>query len=100
MIHLENENFNEVVSQGLVLVDFFATWCGPCRMLAPILAELDQEKMVKIVKVDVDQHEDLARKHTVMSVPTLMLFKDGNVVAQISGFMPLDNLKEWINNYQ
>lgn len=100
MIHLENEHFNEVVSQGLVLVDFFATWCGPCRMLAPILAELDQEKLVKIVKVDVDQHEDLARKHTVMSVPTLMLFKDGNVVAQISGFMPLDNLKEWINNYK
>ncbi len=100
MIHLENEHFNEVVSQGLVLVDFFATWCGPCRMLAPILAELDQEKLVKIVKVDVDQHEDLARKHTVMSVPTLMLFKDGKVVAQISGFMPLDDLKEWINNYK
>ena len=100
MIHLEKENFNDVVSQGLVLVDFYATWCGPCRMLGPVLEDLDKENIVKIVKVDVDQHEDIARNYTIMIVPTMMLFKDGKVVNQISGFMPLDNIKDWLKNYQ
>ena len=93
MIHLEKENFEELIHQDLVLVDFYAAWCGPCRMLAPVLEEIAKDNIVKIVKVDVDQHEHIAKKYTIMSVPTLMLFKDGKVKAQISGFMPADDLK-------
>ena len=75
LLHLENEDFNEEVKEGVVLVDFFATWCGPCKMLGPVLEEIAKEQTdLKIVKVDVDQHESLAQQFGIMSVPTLVLF--------------------------
>ena len=85
-MELKNENFQEEIKTGLVLVDFFATWCGPCKMQSAVLEEIENE--VKIVKVDVDQHESLAREYSVMSIPTLILFKDGAVVTKNVGFMP------------
>ena len=97
LLHLENEDFNEEVKEGVVLVDFFATWCGPCKMLGPVLEEIAKEQTdLKIVKVDVDQHESLAQQFGIMSVPTLVLYKDGRPVKRMSGFMPKDALLEWI----
>ena len=77
-MELKNENFQEEIKTGLVLVDFFATWCGPCKMQSAVLEEIENE--VKIVKVDVDQHESLAREYSVMSIPTLILFKDELII--------------------
>jgi len=98
IIHGNEENFNELISSGEVLVDFFATWCGPCRMLSPVLEEMSTERSgVKIVKIDVDECPNLSRKYGVMSVPTLFLFKDGKEVSKQNGFMPKEVLLDWIN---
>ncbi len=77
-----------------VLVDFFATWCGPCKMLVPVLEEIAAELAGKAVvyKVDVDQSVDVAMYHQVMSVPTLMVFKDGKVSAELVGVQPKENI--------
>lgn len=98
MIHGKENNFNELISNGEVLVDFFATWCGPCRMLGPVLEEVSNDRIgVKIVKIDVDECPNLARSFGVMSVPTLILFKDGKEVSKENGFMPKEELVDWIN---
>ena len=93
VVHGNKDNFDSLVSEGVVVVDFFANWCGPCRMLGPVLEELTD---VKVVKIDVDQEEDLARRFGVMSIPALYLFKDGKQVDNKVGFMPLEDLTEWI----
>lgn len=88
VIHLTKENFNEEVleSKVPVLVDFWATWCGPCQMIGPVIEELAEEvKDTKICKVDVDDQAELARQYRVMSIPTLMVFKDGQMVKRESG---------------
>lgn len=96
--HLEKvEQFEEEVKGSLVLVDFFATWCGPCSMLAPELENLDKEMDIKIIKVDVDELPELAKKFRVMSIPTLVLFKDGKPVNQMLGYVPLKGLKEFVS---
>lgn len=92
----KQDNFEEEVKGALTLVDFFATWCGPCSMLAPELENLDKEMDIKIVKVDVDELPDIARKFRVMSIPTLVLFKDGKPVNQMLGYVPLKGLKEFV----
>lgn len=98
LIHLENANqFNELVSKGVVLVDFFATWCGPCKMLSPELEKLSQETDVTIIKVDVDEFGQLAATYNVRAVPTLVLFKDGEPVAIGTGFKPLPSLLQFVN---
>lgn len=95
MIHLENENFNELIKEKVV-VDFYATWCGPCKMLGPIFEEVSKESEVKFVKVDIDEHEELCREYKVMSVPTLILFENGKEVRRNIGFIPKDKLEEFI----
>ncbi|MCI7241973.1 MAG: thioredoxin [Bacilli bacterium] len=96
MIHLENENFDELIKDKVV-VDFFATWCGPCKMLGPVFEELSTEiNDIKFIKVDIDEHEDLCRKYKVMSVPTLIVFDKGKEVKRNIGFIPKDKLKEFI----
>lgn len=95
--HLENSNeFEKEVQGGVVLVDFYADWCGPCQMLAPVLDELDKEGEVKVVKIDVDSLPELARQFRVMSIPTVMLFKNGQFVKKQLGYMPLEALKEFV----
>ena len=87
------------VKEGKVLVDFFATWCGPCRMLGPVLEQLDADPSfdVKIVKVDVDEVEEAAYKHNVSSIPTLLFFRDGEIKNRGLGFMRKDQLIDFCN---
>ena len=89
---ITKENFDEVVlkSELPVLVDFWATWCGPCKMLTPIIEELAKELEGKAVvgKINVDEQGELAMKFSVMSIPTLMVFKNGELVKKSVGFMP------------
>ncbi|MBD7916084.1 thioredoxin [Clostridium sp. Sa3CUN1] len=94
--HVSEVDFNEVVLnyEGVVLVDFWATWCGPCKMIAPVVEEVSNEvSNARFVKVDVDQNENLANKYQISSIPTLMIFKNGTPVDTLVGFMPKDSLK-------
>ena len=98
---LTKEDFNSEVieSKGVVLVDFWAPWCGPCKMLAPLFEELDSEMDdVKFVKVNVDKNVSLAREYKVQSIPTLVAFKDGVATGQLSGFRPKEELVSFINS--
>lgn len=91
---VHTNEFNEVISKGKVLVDFSATWCGPCRMLAPVLEELSEEMPdVEFVKVDVDEDGALAQRFGIMAVPTMILFENGEAVKQLQGFMNKAALK-------
>lgn len=87
------KDFNELINKDLILVDFYATWCGPCKMLGPVLESLED---IEVLKIDVDECPELARKYGIMSVPTLMLFKNGDLKAKQSGFMPKEILEQWI----
>ncbi len=100
MEHKE-ENFHEEIQKGLVLVDFYATWCGPCKMMHPVIEEIEKQyEDLKVIRIDVDQQEDLAREYKVMSIPTLFLFKDGKEVEKVIGFTPKQKLEEWIEKHQ
>lgn len=97
------ENFNEIINSGqLTLVDFFATWCGPCKMMHPILDQLKTNlgESIRIIKIDVDKNMDLAQSYRIQSVPTLILIKDGKTLWRQSGAMSLENLKNIITQYQ
>ena len=97
--HIGQDTFNEEVlnSKGVVVVDFFATWCAPCKMLAPVLEEVQSEMdNVSIFKIDVDESPEIANKYGVQSIPTIKIFKDGAEVDTKVGFMPKDSLKEAI----
>src|SRR5690625_546469 len=101
IVNATDESFASETSDGLVLADFWAPWCGPCKMIAPVLEELDAEMgdQVKIVKLDVDENQETAGKFGVMSIPTLLLFKDGNMVDKSVGFQPKEALVELINKH-
>jgi thioredoxin 1 len=88
-------DFNNTINEGTVLVDFYATWCGPCRMLSP---ELEQVETVDVIKVDIDELPTVSTTHGIMSVPTLMVFKDGEMLGRVSGYMPKDAIEEWVQS--
>ncbi len=98
---INRDEFNQITKEGVVLVDFFATWCGPCKMLSPVLEELaeDLKGKAEIVKVDVDQEGSLAMEFNIMSVPTMIIFKDGEAVKQIMGFQPKQQLLSVLEAY-
>lgn len=95
------QNFDEEVTNSSVpvMIDFFADWCGPCKMLMPIVEELagEYEGKVNILKLDVDESQDLAQKYGVMSIPTLVFIKNGDEVDRITGALPKDALQEKLN---
>lgn len=102
IIHIENkEQFEKEVLQSSipVLVDFFATWCGPCRMVGPILDELAEEREdFKICKIDVDQAQDLAAQYRIMSIPTMIVFKDGKAGTPSLGAKPKQAIIDLVEN--
>jgi thioredoxin 1 len=101
-LHLTDKDFEEKVlkSQLPVLVDFFAEWCGPCKMAGPVIDELAEEYKDKllVVKMDVDQTKETAGKYGIMSIPTMVIFKDGKEVERASGFGGKDGVVRLINN--
>lgn len=100
LLHSNAQNFKKDVldSKKLVLVDFFATWCGPCQMLAPVIEELStSDNSFDIVKVDIDADRDLAIQYEIEAVPTLIIFKDGKEVDRAMGFLDKTSLTNFIN---
>ena len=98
VIHLTKTDFEAVTKEGTVLLDFFATWCGPCKMIAPILDQLAEEYPdKKICKIDVDQEQALAQQFGVMSIPTLILMKDGVIINKMVGAGSKKKLEEFLN---
>ncbi len=96
-------NFNDIInSEGLTLVDFFATWCGPCKTMHPVLEQLKDElgESIRIIKIDVDKNNNLAMNYRVQSVPTLMLFRKGEMLWRQSGALRLNDLKAIVSQYQ
>ena len=96
VIEVNETNFKEEIKNGKVLVDFNATWCGPCRMLKPILDEFSDNTTVKVLSVDVDQNENLAREYNIYSIPCLILFENGVEINRNIGFVSLDDIKTFV----
>lgn len=94
MVYLEKNNLDELVKEGLHLVDFYAEWCGPCKMLTPVLESIEDK--INVIKVDIDKFEDLTLDYRIMSVPTLVFIKDGEKVQELVGFRDEDELLEVI----
>lgn len=98
IVNATEQSFDGEILKGVVLVDFWAAWCGPCKMLAPILEEIDAEigEEVKIVKVDVEENAVIAEEYQIMSIPSLLLFVDGELKAKTAGFLPKEDLIDFI----
>lgn len=101
--HTKDTTFaQDLVSEGLTLVNFWATWCGPCRMFGPILEAFDQEYSaeVRTLKVNVDEDADTAARFGIMSIPTTILFKDGEPIAKLNGVVRIEELKRFIADHR
>ena len=98
-VNLNKENFKKEVleSDQIVLVDFWATWCGPCQMILPVVEEISKQGKVKVGKVNVDDNQELAIEYGVMSIPTLIFFKKGKKVKEVVGFHSKSELEEIIS---
>ena len=101
MKQITEKEFDNEIKEGLVLVDFFATWCGPCRMMSMILEEIEEEvkDKVKMVKVDVDENENLARRFGIMSIPTILFYVDGKMYEKHVGLWQKEALLELIASF-
>jgi thioredoxin 1 len=101
IVNATDQTFTAETGEGLVLVDFWAPWCGPCKMIAPVLVEIDEElgNKVKVVKVDVDENQETAGKFEVMSIPSLFVMKDGQIVDKALGYKPKEALVELVSKH-
>lgn len=97
--HLDKDNFKKEISSGVVLVDFWAPWCGPCRAIAPTLEKLAEEfgDTVSITKVNTDDYPELAQEFEVMGIPALFVLKDGEIIDRFTGIQPIGVLKDSLN---
>ena len=103
IIYSNITNFNKDVleSDKLVIADFFATWCGPCQMLGPVLEDIaNSDSSIDIIKIDIDANRELALKYEIEAVPTLIFFKDGKELNRIMGFLDKNKLTHFINQYK
>ncbi len=100
ILHIDDKSFEEKTKSGVVLVDFYADWCGPCRMLTPILEDLSKEMAGKVTfaKVDIDQNQKTAGACQVTSVPTMVLFKDGKEVNRLIGLRDAEGIKQFLSS--
>lgn len=101
-ISVNEANFNEIINSEVpVVVDFWAPWCGPCRMLGPIIEEaaVELEGKAKVAKLNVDENQGIAMQYKVFSIPTVLIFKNGQVVDQFVGFMPKDAIMDKIQKH-
>ena len=95
--HIKQTDFENEVANKKVLVDFFATWCGPCKMLGLVLEKFDDKNIIPILKIDIDESSDLASQYNIFSVPTLIIFENGKELKRITGFMNEEELEKWVN---
>ena len=95
LIHYEKD-FKGLIKEKAV-VDFYATWCGPCKMFGPIFEEVSEKESINFIKLDVDKHPEIAREYGVMTIPTIILFNNGKEVKRYTGFMSKDELIKFIN---
>lgn len=98
---INSTQFDEVTSEGIVVVDFFANWCGPCKMLAPVFEQAGEEmkNYATFLKVDIDQSLELAQQFRISTVPTMMIFKDGKPVETLVGFMPKERIVQKVKSH-
>jgi thioredoxin 1 len=97
-IYNKDTNFEEEIKEGKVIIDFFATWCGPCRMIGNVLEEISKEQEdIKILKIDVDEYDELAYQFQVMSIPTIVFYKDGKIINKKVGFCNKKELLGYFN---
>ena len=91
-------NFEDVIKSGISLVDFYADWCGPCQALAPILEDIAKDADFNIVKINVDEAPNLAAQFQVVSIPTMIIFKDGEMIEKTVGVKQKDEILTWVNS--
>lgn len=99
MQHINEEDYKTLVleSKGIVLLDFFASWCGPCRMLGPVLEEVEDERKISVFKMDVDEYQDVPREFGVLSIPTVCIFKDGKFIEKFVGYKSKEQIYQIID---
>ena len=95
VIHGNEKDFENLINNDLIVVDFFATWCGPCKMLGQVLETMED---VNIIKINVDEEEELAKRYKIMSIPNLLIIKDGEIKKQLIGFRSKEELLKEIDN--
>ncbi len=94
---IKEDEFDEIISSGISLVDFYADWCGPCKMLGPVLEDLSNDYPdIKFVKVNCDDSEQLCARYGILSIPTVFIFKDGQLISKTTGYQGKDGMKQFI----